>query len=324
MKNNGLNIWSFIEFNLLNGSPCYLMVIVGSQGSSPGRKGFKMVVSKEGSMLGSIGGGAMEHRLVEHCKAKLEDGDLSVFVRKEAHHGNSESPSGMICSGNQSIAFFPMLKEQLPLVQKMLSMFRLKESIVLGYSNKGIELLKQVPQVVPFKKNQYSPAEDWYYSEAVGKQPEVYIVGGGHVSWALSQQLSILDFRITVFDDREQVNTFVENHFAHEKKKVDYVEVGKCIPEGRHVMVVIMTQLHASDALVLSQLASKNLGYLGMMGSQAKVKTIFGQLEDSGIANELLKRVHAPIGIKIKSQSPEEIAVSIAAELIEVKNRGAL
>jgi xanthine dehydrogenase accessory factor len=140
------------------------------------------------------------------------------------------------------------------------------------------------------------------------------------VGLALSQLLSLLDFKITVFDDRNQVNTFMENHFAHTKKIISYDEVGDYIPSGKNIMVVIMTQFHTSDAKVLEQLIGKQLCYLGMMGSHSKVKTIFGKLREKGIPNHLLQNVHAPIGIQIKSQTPEEIAVSIAAELIEMKN----
>jgi xanthine dehydrogenase accessory factor len=112
----------------------------------------------------------------------------------------------------------------------------------------------------------------------------------------------------------------MENHFAHTKKIINYDEVGDYIPSGKNIMVVIMTQFHTSDAKVLEQLIDKQLGYLGMMGSHSKVKTIFGKLREKGIPNHLLQNVHAPIGIQIKSQTPEEIAVSIAAELLEMKN----
>ncbi len=319
MKNKDLNIWQFLAEKIQLDLPSYLMVIVESQGSSPGRKGFKMVVNADGELTGSIGGGTMEHRLVEQCKKMLHQGDDKIFLKKENHHADSDSPSGMICSGNQTIAFFPMGKTQRELVQEMVLAMQQKKPIQLYYSPKGI-ILEESGLHKKMPKPQNIEGNDWLFSEVPGRQHQVYIVGGGHVSLALSQQLALLDFHITVFDNREGVNTFVDNHFAHEKRIIDYKEVSKYIPEGPPIMVVIMTQFHTSDALVLSQLIHKNLGYLGMMGSKSKVATIFGRLEDKGVSKELLQRVHAPIGLDIKSQSPEEIAVSIAGELIGVKN----
>jgi len=319
MSNKDFNTWKFIAEKLSRGLYCYLMVIVESNGSSPGRKGFKMAVGQDNELAGSVGGGSMEHRLVEECKILLQQPEKPIFLRKEIHHDNSASPSGMICSGNQTIAFFPLMVQHSELVQNILSAIENKEPCNLIYHQEGI-LLQDQPTEYQHKRPMSSTDEKWVFTEIPGYRYHVFIVGGGHVGLALSQILLILGFQITVFDEREQVNTFEDNVFAHEKKRINYDEVGQHIPEGSNNMVVIMTQFHTSDSVVLKQLVGKKLGYLGMMGSKAKVKTIFRQLENEGISRELLQRVHSPIGIEILSQTPEEIAISIAAELIAVKN----
>ncbi|PKP31339.1 MAG: xanthine dehydrogenase [Bacteroidetes bacterium HGW-Bacteroidetes-16] len=319
MSNKEFNTWKFISEKLSRGLHCYLMVIVESNGSSPGRKGFKMAVSQDQELVGSVGGGSMEHRLVEECKMLLQQPENHVFLRKEIHHDNSASPSGMICSGNQTIAFFPLMVQHLELVQNILSAIENKEPCSLIYHQEGI-LLQNQPTDYQHKRSGLSTDENWVFTEMPGYRHHVFIVGGGHVGLALSRILLILDFQITIFDEREHVNTFEDNVFAHEKKRINYNEAGQHIPEGSNIMVVIMTQFHTSDSIVLKQLIGKKLGYLGMMGSKAKVNTIFRQLENEGISRELLQRVHSPIGIEILSQTPEEIAISIAAELIAVKN----
>ena len=299
------------------------MVISESKGSSPGRKGFKMAVSSDGELVGSIGGGSMEHRLVELCKEMLQRDDYKVFLKKEIHHDNSNSPSGMICSGNQTVAFFPIQADQTELAQRIVAAIAAQQGLNLLYSRHGIALIEKTTKeesIAPFSADD----EDWTFTEVPGMQSHVFIVGGGHVSLALSQILSILDFQVTVFDNREHVNTYDANVFAHEKHRVEYDQIARFIPEGANVMVVVMTQFHSSDLLVLKQLAGKKLGYLGMMGSKSKVKTIFQKLENEGVSHELLQKVYAPIGIEIGSQTPEEIAVSIVAELITVKNRNPL
>jgi len=148
----------------------------------------------------------------------------------------------------------------------------------------------------------------------------VYIIGGGHVGLALSRILSTLDFYVVVIDDRPDIDTLKKNSFADEIICKSYLEVDKLIPEGDSVYIVIMTAGHKADRLVLEKLINKSVKYLGMMGSRGTVDEIFSSLQKKGISKELFRKVRAPIGIQINSHTPEEIAVSICAELIKIKN----
>ena len=111
------------------------------------------------------------------------------------------------------------------------------------------------------------------------------------------------------------------NTYAQEKQVVSYKSIGKHVSEGKQSYVVIMTFGHQADELVLGQLAGKKLRYLGLMGSPAKIAQIFASLKKKGVGAASLKKVHAPVGLPIHSHTPEEIAISIAAEIIQVKNK---
>jgi xanthine dehydrogenase accessory factor len=111
-----------------------------------------------------------------------------------------------------------------------------------------------------------------------------------------------------------------ENQAAHFSKVISYSEAGEQLPDGDNIYAVIMTFGHKSDEKVLRQLLGRPIKYLGMMGSSRKVKKIFENLRSEGIEEELLKRVDAPIGMDIGSQTPPEIAISVAAKIIQVKN----
>ena len=148
----------------------------------------------------------------------------------------------------------------------------------------------------------------------------LYVFGGGHVGLALSKIFSNLNFKTVLFDNRSELNTFNENRFANEKHIVDYRSVADLVPEGFNVYVVIVTFAHKSDEQVLEQMLPKNVKYLGAMGSDKKIKTIFDHLTEKGYTKEQLSKVHAPIGLPINSETPAEIAISIAAEIIAVKN----
>jgi xanthine dehydrogenase accessory factor len=141
------------------------------------------------------------------------------------------------------------------------------------------------------------------------------------VALALSRIMAILPFRIVVLDDRKHVPTMAQNHFASELKVIDYDDVAEHVEEGEHCWAAIMTHAHQADAEVLARLVTKDLRYLGMMGSKAKVTQILANLEATGTPRELLDRVYAPIGLSIGSHTPEEIAVSIAAEIIAARNQ---
>ena len=123
-----------------------------------------------------------------------------------------------------------------------------------------------------------------------------------------------------MFDNRENLNTLNVNIFAHQKHVIDYNDIESYIKQGNDSYVAIMTNKYTDDKLVLSQLIKNNYKYVGVLGSKAKLKIMWDVLLQEGFTQQELDSVFAPIGIHIKSETPEEIAVSIAAEIIQVKN----
>jgi xanthine dehydrogenase accessory factor len=133
--------------------------------------------------------------------------------------------------------------------------------------------------------------------------------------------MSMMDFYIHLFEDREELNTVEANHYAHEKTIVkDYSELGTLIPSGENNYVVVMTFGYRTDDIAVRALMNKGFKYFGLLGSKKKIGRMFDDYKKEGIDEAALNKIHSPIGIQIKSQTPEEIAVSIAAEIIKVKN----
>jgi xanthine dehydrogenase accessory factor len=133
--------------------------------------------------------------------------------------------------------------------------------------------------------------------------------------------MSQLGFYVTVFDNRhKELTTFKNNSFAHNKQIIDYKNAAEVIPEGDQVYVAIMTFAHKNDMQVLEQLLDKNIKYLGMMGSDDKVASVFNELENPAIPRHKLNQLHPHIGLTIHSHTPDQIAVSKAAKIIQVKN----
>jgi len=157
------------------------------------------------------------------------------------------------------------------------------------------------------------------YIEPLEPAPTLYLVGAGHVSYELARAAHTVGFKIHVIDDREK--------FANSERFPDAAEiVVDSIPEWltratlpTHAFAVILTRGHRHDLDALRALAPKELRYLGLIGSRAKVTRIYETLETEGIPSERLRRVHAPVGLNLGAVTPQEIAVSILAEMIGVK-----
>ncbi len=132
--------------------------------------------------------------------------------------------------------------------------------------------------------------------------------------------MKTLGFHVTVYDDRENLLSMNNNIFAHKKQVLSYDNIAENIPEGDNVYFTVMSFGNVSDENVLEKIISKKCRYIGMMASVKKAETVFSNLVKKGVSKELLDNVHSPIGIKIQSNTPEEIAISIAAEIILTKN----
>lgn len=311
-----MEIWQAIHDQLEASRNVILLWVLESDGSSPGRRGFKMAVSADASICGTIGGGMMEHKLVEKAKVLLATNEEFVSIVRQYHDKqHSKDQSGMICSGSQLIAFVPLSKKDLSTIKQILAAKNNRQVVTL-LSPCGLSVNKEKQDGLNYKSE-----TEWSYSEAVENRPVIHIIGGGHVGLALSEVMSFLGFYIKIYDNRPDLNTMLNNRSANEKHIVDYQQIGTIIETAKDEFVVIVTFGYRDDKIVFKQLLDKDLFYLGMMGSDAKIETLFKELKEEGINSEKWKHCFAPIGINIYSKTTHEIAVSIAAEIIREKNK---
>jgi xanthine dehydrogenase accessory factor len=158
------------------------------------------------------------------------------------------------------------------------------------------------------------------YIEPIEPSPELYVVGAGHVGYHLANLAHEVGFRVHVVDDREKFASRERFPNAVEVVAEDIPAWIERTPLPQHAYVVIVTRGHTNDLEALRALAPRDLRYLGLIGSRAKVARIYDQLVADNIPPNVLKQVHAPIGLDIGAVTPQEIAVSILAELIAVKH----
>jgi xanthine dehydrogenase accessory factor len=157
------------------------------------------------------------------------------------------------------------------------------------------------------------------YIEPILPTPEVFIFGGGHISLCVSKISAMVGFQVTVIDDRAQ---FASKERFPEAEQVIAEEFSLAFPKlkvTRSGYLVIVTRGHARDQEVLEWALNTEARYIGMIGSKKKTQTLYNNLEHKGIAREKLQRVYAPIGVDIGALTPEEIAVSIVGQMIQVR-----
>ena len=279
-----------------------------------------MAVCSDGSLFGSIGGGVMEYRLAEECKKLLANNEQKIFIKKQVHKGSVTDGSGMICSGEQTIAFAAFNTSHSKLLEDIISVLANNNLGELTLSPKGVTFNLSDSNVDAQYDCNIVDNNNWTYKEIIGFKNTLYIIGAGHVGYAVSKLFSQINFRVVIIDNRPDLDMMTENTFADEKLLVDYANIDDYIAEGKSTYVVIMTNNHTHDGDVLSKVLRKNVKYLGLMGSKQKVASLMKSMLKLGFLSNELDKVFAPIGVSINSKTPDEIAISIAAEIIGVKN----
>ena len=315
-KNTAVLIWEKIRESILKNNWVVLFIVVDSNGSSPGKPGFKMMVSESGFCYGSVGGGQVEYELQQSAHEYRHAVHSCPFLIEKTHQAEDKSSDGGICGGVQKIAAISLEKKDLKIIEKIINACNSGKGY-LKIDNKGFDFIVNTkwPRNIIFKSG---ADNSWVYKENLPLIRSMYIVGGGHVGRALARQMDMLGFRVLVLDYRPEIDT--PEYAYGEIVIVDYDHISQHIPEDDNHFVVIATSGHAFDHLVLRKLIDKKYAYLGMLGSRTKVDHIFDKLRTSGISETLIEQVRAPVGIPIHSRNPAEIAVSIAAEIIELIN----
>jgi xanthine dehydrogenase accessory factor len=354
-----LELWRFVAERLRRGESTMLLVVAESAGSSPGRPGYKMAVGADGELAGSIGGGVMEVSLVEQSRAFLRDaetrgrGDAEISsLTEQVHRKDVANASGMICSGKQTVVFKLLTPSDTTTVDSITDALAERRPDILtispnvfsvrppegGTQNLGSTTPPAKAGTPPIQQGSLGPppeggtqnidftfekrtGTDFVFAERLGFKNDLYIIGGGHCALALSELMSKMDFHISLLDDRPELNTIAKNRFAHKITIIDgYENVGDHVRSGENCYVVVMTLGYKSDDIVIRRLIDHDFKYFGVLGSNAKMSSMFRELIKEGLPAEKLDRIHTPVGLAINSRTPEEIAVSIAAEMISVKN----
>jgi xanthine dehydrogenase accessory factor len=256
-----LEIYQEIADLVSRGGRGVLATVIASRGGAPRSAGAKMLVREDNTIVGTIGGGNVEHLIRQKAVAMM--GSTEVEVVSFDLSGEEDSP-GMICGGQMDVLLEPIVASE-----------------------------------------------------------TLYLFGAGHISQGVAAMAKRLGFRVVVVDPRAEYNNSERLPTADSLVVDDYVNAFSKLNVGKDSYLVILTPGHVSDEQCLELAVGTEARYIGMVGSQRKVKEVKEHLLKRGVAQQTLDGVHTPIGLAIGAESPDEIAVSIMAEIIKVR-RGPL
>ena len=347
------DIYSEIVKALENKEKVALATLISRVGSAPRAIGAKYLIRGDGTSSGSIGGGCVEAEVWQEAQKVMEKGGGKVLHFDLTPELLAEG--GLICGGNINI-FLEPIREELLNIYKEAARIRQKGGAAIlatlvsmdgdfpkgegskvlmktsgekvGFLLGGVELEKKIlregeellkekkPKVIVLSSENRQME---ILLEPIFSEPTVYIFGAGHVSEQLAPLSKKVHFKVVVIDDREM---FANRNRFPGADEVIVSEFENCFNQlyiDDSSFIVIVTRGHLYDGLVLQQALKTNARYIGMIGSKRKIKTLYEDSMKKGVPKEALDRVYAPIGIDINSETPEEIAVSIVAELIKVR-----
>lgn len=334
--------------------PCVLVTVVCTKGSTPQKDGAKMLIRKDGSGVGALGGGCIEGEIWSQAKQLLKEHGRPVLRTYDLNEEFS-ARDGMVCGGTMSFFIDPLItphpfetfaKEILLAYEGYASLalativndrrgkhvpgakFLVKANGIkqgsLGNETLERETIGVAGNIALHGGKIFFQASDGtdIYIEGFRTRPALILIGGGHVSRAVSRIAAMLDFDISIVDDRKD---YVQKEDFPDAKVCIVSDYGKCfenIPFTRNSYIVVATRGHRYDDLALFAAAQTQARFIGLLGSKRKSMEIFKSLLKEGVSPEKIKEIHAPIGLNIGAVTPEEIAVSIMAEIIMIRYGG--
>ena len=314
------HLFSTLQSRLSKGDSAVLATVCAKSGSTPRGAGARMLLTDDG-FEGSVGGGSLE-RQVEDAMLEMQRDGAQAVMMDFALDGQRAADEGMICGGAMTV-----LLERLEPTPKTVSLFaevalRLEKGHATcieaalrpdGVARRLLESWSDGPPVERIAED-----EATIILQRIAPQPRCLIFGGGHVGRATALLAHQTGFAVTLVDDRPD---FADSSAYPAPVDVRLRDLTKPMDDlaTTNAYMVIVTRGHRHDGAVLGQALKSDAGYIGMIGSRRKRDMLYRELRAQGASNEQLAEVRCPIGLDIGAQTPEEIAVSVVAEMIQFK-----
>lgn len=326
-------IYDVIEEYLANGKKGSIATIVSKDGSGPRNTGAKMFVGEDEKVYETIGGGGLEYKIQKQAIETVGDDEPQLIeIRLDSEEVTSDED---ICGGVVEVFLEPVLEKHREVYRRIDHLEKNGEKgiLITSFNEKFQKTLLEEDMTVTgddinmdydsfFQSNinNLEPqVEDGKLIQTIHPSPVLYIFGAGHVSQFIAPLADTVGFQVVVIDDREEFASKERFPNAHKVIVEDFRGVFDQLNFTGEEYVVIVTRGHQYDKDVLEESLKRETKYRGMIGSKTKVKMILDYMKECGYDEEKVDGVHSPIGLSISAETPQEIAVSIVAELIQVR-----
>jgi xanthine dehydrogenase accessory factor len=239
------------------GESVAIATIVRTEGSTPRKPGTKMIIRKDGKIIGTMGGGDLEQRVIEEALEAIRQGEPRITsFTLDVEKGKLD----MMCGGKLDIYIEPILPDA-----------------------------------------------------------KLIIFGAGHITRSLAPLMKSAGFQVSVVEDSPDLLQKEKFPETEDLIQTDMEQFARDLPPDAHTYIVLLSRGFSRDKAILSKLIQKDFKYIGMIGSMRKITTMKEDLQKRGIPEGAFSKLKAPIGLDIGAETPEEIAISIAAEMIAAK-----
>ena len=331
--------------------------IVRTRGSSPREVGARMLIKPDGQTDGTVGGGcgeaevwrtALEVMADEQPRMVVVDltndiamstdgvcgGVLDIFVEPWHRNGSNMAADVLEAVSTRRVAATATIVSHsrgLPveLGEKMLVVGGAVRSGAFAWPELQARVLADLPEVIAGGESRW---RNYSFEDPAGQvavffdlaipTPTLVVVGAGHVALPIAQVGKLLDFEVVVIDDRPSFANAERFPDASEIIVDDFSSALDRLEITPSTYVVLVTRAHTYDVHALRKIVGKPAAYIGMIGSRRRVYAVFKLLRDEGVPVEDLLKVHAPIGLDIKTETPGEIAISVGAEILKARRGG--
>ena len=334
---------------LEKGDPVVVATVVRTKGSTPQKPGAKLLVRRDASGVGTLGGGCVEGDIWFAAKELMKRGGPSEHRDYELNE-DLAAEDGLVCGGTMFFLIDPVYRpgDYLDVAREIDGAYRGEGAVAVASLVRpaggqpeavGAKLLvredgttegalgserldrgaaRKALDLMVLGRNEYVVADDGaeYFVEAYTTPPQMVLCGGGHVSKAIAPLAKSVGFRVFVTDDREEfanVDRFPEADGVVVAKPEDALPQ---LPINPNTFVIIATRGHRFDNVALEAAARTPAKYVGLLGSRRKTILIYEDLFRAGVPAERVREIRSPIGLDIRARTPEEIAVSIIAEAL--------
>ena len=296
------------------GQKCVLVSVVATSGSTPRGPGARMLVDAHGLVCGTVGGGPVEHDAVRRATERLEENVSACEMKDYRLVGDRAADLG-VCGGEMRLYF-----QTLPAGDGALIELLERVRAAAGGARDAWLITDFADGCMTLSVEAVAPREG-QYAQQIASGATCYLFGCGHVAQALVPVLARAGFRVCALDDRAD---FADRQLFPDAVEVRLADFGNLTFMDEVTgadYVAIMTRGHQHDFAALKAALGTPARYIGMMGSKAKRASVYERARAAGFTEADLKRVRCPIGLPIGAETPYEIAVSIAAEMIQERTR---